>query len=78
MDKLTVVLMSIKRLNKKRRPLMPCSFTGPKMFFASPHFFRQTKNGFTYCASQKHFVPEDDLHSVELVFVPAEKVLKRH
>ena len=57
MAKLTVVLMSIKRLNKKRRPLMPCSFTGPKMFFAGPHFFRQTKNGFTYCASQKHFVP---------------------
>ena len=59
---------------------MPCPFTGPKMFWAGPNFLCQTKNLFTYCGSHKHFVPEkkDDLHSVKLVFVPAQKFLKRH
>ena len=42
---------------------MPCPFTGPKMFCAGPNFFARQK---------------DDLHSVKLVSVPAQKVLKRH
>ena len=40
--------------------LMPCPFTGPKMFWASPIFLCQTKNLFTYCGSRKHltFLPD--------------------
>ena len=41
-----------------RWSLMPCPFTGPKMFCAGPNFLSQTKNLFTCCASHKHFVPE--------------------
>ena len=37
---------------------MPCPFRGGKMFCASPNVLCQTKNLFTYCASNKHFVPE--------------------
>jgi hypothetical protein len=37
--------------------LMPCTFTGPKMFWAGPNFMCQTKKIFTYCGSPKH-----DLH----------------
>ena len=37
--------------------LMPCPFTGPKMFCAGPKFLCQTTNLFTYCGSHKHFVP---------------------
>ena len=37
--------------------LMPCPFTAPKMFCASPNFLCRTKNLFTYCASHKYFVP---------------------
>ena len=55
------------------RRLMPCPFTCPKMFCASPNFLCHTKKLFTYCASTK-----DDLHSVKLVFVLAQKFLKRH
>ena len=60
--------------------LMPCPFTGPKMFCAGPHFLCQTKNLFTYCASHKHFVTDKkvNLHSVKLVFVPAQIFLKKH
>ena len=36
--------------------LMPCPFTGPKMFWAGSNFLCQTKNSFTYCGSHKHFV----------------------
>ena len=39
------------------RRLMPCPFTCPKMFCASPNFLCHTKKLFTYCASHKHFVP---------------------
>ena len=38
--------------------LMPCPFTGPKMFWAVPNFLCQTKNLFKYCGSHKHFVPD--------------------
>ena len=39
------------------RRLLPCPFTCPKMFCASPNFLCHTKKLFTYCASHKHFVP---------------------
>ena len=56
---------------------MPCPFAGPQMFWADPDFLCQTKNLFTYCGSHKHFVPDkDDLHSVKLVFEPAQKSLR--
>ena len=37
---------------------MPCPFKGRKMFCAGQNFLCQTKNLFTYSASNKHFVPE--------------------
>ena len=59
---------------------MPCPFTGPKIFWAGPNFLRQTKKFIyilwqsqTFCARQK-----EDLYSIEVVFVPAQKFLKRH
>ena len=36
---------------KKYIRLMPCPFTGPKMFWAGPNFLCQTKNLFTYCGN---------------------------
>ena len=36
--------------------LMPCPFTGPKMFWAGPNLLCQNKKIFTYCGSHKHFV----------------------
>ena len=60
--------------------LMPGPFTGPKMFWAGSNFLCQTKNFIyllcqlqTFCARHK-----DDLHSVKLVFVLAQKSIKRH
>ena len=56
---------------------MPCPFTGPKMFCASPNVLCHTKN--LLCQSQKFCArTKDDLHSVKLVFVLAQKFLKRH
>ena len=61
------------------KKIMPCPLTGPKMFCAGPNFLSQPKNLFTYCASQRFCARQkDDLHSVKLVFVPAQKFLKRH
>ena len=37
--------------------LMPCPFTGPKMFFAGPNFLSQPKNLTAFSASSKTFVP---------------------
>ena len=36
---------------------MPCPFTGPKMFCASPNFLSQSKNSIAFSASSKTFVP---------------------
>ena len=36
---------------------MPCPFTGPKMFCASPNFLSQPKNLTAFSASSKTFVP---------------------
>ena len=54
--------------------LMPCPFTVPKMFCTNflSHIYILCQSQ-TFCAIQK-----DDLHSVKLVFVPAQKILKRH
>ena len=38
--------------------LMPCPFTGPKMFCAGPNFLSQTKSFTAFGASSKTFVPE--------------------
>ena len=38
--------------------IMPCPFTGPKMFSAGVNHLCQTKNLFTYCGSHKYFVPD--------------------
>ena len=45
--------------------LMPCPFTGPKMFCAGPNFLCQTKNLFTYCGSHKHFVPDKKMICIQ-------------
>ena len=45
--------------------LMPCPFTGPKMFWAGPNFLCQTKNLFTYCGSRKHFVPDKKMICIQ-------------
>ena len=45
--------------------LMPCPFTGHKMFCASPNFLCRTKNLFTYCASHKHFVPDKKMICIQ-------------
>ena len=37
--------------------LMPCPFTGPKMFCAGPNFLSQPKNLTAFSASSKTFVP---------------------
>ena len=45
--------------------LMPCPFTGPKFFCAGPNFLSQPNNLFTYCASQKHFVPDKTMICIQ-------------
>ena len=35
---------------------MPCSFTGPKIFYADPNFLSQPKNLTAFSASSKPFV----------------------
>ena len=51
--------------------LMPCPFTGPKMFWTGPNFLCQNKNLSTYCpdiVAVKNILcqKKDDLHSVKL------------
>ena len=53
--------------------LMPRPSTALKIFWAGSNFLSQTKNWYTFCAT-----PKDDFHSANLVFVPAQKCLKRH
>ena len=71
---------NIKTCQDCNSSLMPCPFTCPKMSWAGPNFFVPDQKFIhtlwqsqTFCARQK-----DDLHSVKLVFVPAQKFLKRH
>ena len=47
------------------RLLMPCHFTGPKMFWDGPNFLCQTKNLFTCCGSHKHFVPDKKMICIQ-------------
>ena len=49
---------SIKGIKVPKYTLLPCPFSGPKMFWVGPNFLCQTKNLFTYCGSHKHFVPD--------------------
>ena len=51
--------------------LMPCPFSGPKMFYAGPNFLSQPKNLFKYCASHKNFVLDTKLFAVTNVFEEA-------
>ena len=50
---------------KNLTALMPCPFTGPKMFWAGPNILCRTKNLFMYCASHKHFVPEQKMICIQ-------------
>ena len=45
--------------------VMPCPFTGRKMFCVGPNFLCRTKNLFTYCASHKHFVPDKKMICIQ-------------
>ena len=45
------------KFNFFKLQLMPCPFTGPKMFFAGQNFFSQPKNLTAFSASSKTFVP---------------------
>ena len=49
----------------KHNNLMPFPFTWRKMFCAGPNFLCWTKNLFTYCASHKHFVPEQKMICIQ-------------
>jgi hypothetical protein len=42
---------------QEKNILMPCPFTGPKMFCAGPNFLSQPKNLTAVCAFSKTFVP---------------------
>ena len=54
-----------ERKNLKNPALMPCPFTGPKLFWAGPNFLCQTKSLFTYCGSHKHFVPDKKMICIQ-------------
>ena len=41
------------------------TFTGPKIFCASPKILCRTKNLLTYCASHKHFVSEQNMICIQ-------------
>ena len=45
--------------------LMPCPFTGRKMFCAGPNFLCETINSFTYCGSHKNFVPDKKMICIQ-------------
>ena len=44
---------------------MPCSFTGPKIFYADPNFLSQPKNLTAFSASSKTFVPAQKTNFTE-------------
>ena len=56
---LAQTLHSLAKLKNKQvaKILMPCPFTGPKMFCAGPNFLSQPKNLTAFSASSKTFVP---------------------
>ena len=45
--------------------LMPCPFTGRKIFCASPNFLSQPKNLSAFSASDKHFVPDKKMNCIQ-------------
>ena len=46
----------IKKIKLRRFSLMPCPFTGPKMFCAGPNILSKRKNLTAFSASSKTFV----------------------
>ena len=54
-----------KNFNKPCKRLMPCPFTGPKMFCAGPNFLCLTKNVFTYGGSHKNFEPDKKMICIQ-------------
>ena len=58
--------------------VMPCPFTGLKMFWARPNFLCQTKNLFTFCGSHKHSVPDKKIWFAfsKIVFCAGTKVFQ--
>ena len=81
------ILESVQYLNFRRgifsfkeKILMPCPFTGRKYVFCRSKFFvLDQKFIYILCQSQIFCARQkDDLHSVKLIFVPAQKVLKNH
>ena len=57
--------LSFVRGPLERCGLMPCPFTGPKIFWIGPNFLCQTKNLFIYCGSHKHFVPDKKMICIQ-------------
>ena len=51
------ITTSISADNILQGTLMPCPFTGRKMFCAGPNFLNQSKNLTAFSASSKTFVP---------------------
>ena len=47
---------------------MSRSSTDPKLFWAGPNFFAQTKNLYTFCAT-----PKDYFHSLSIIGFSADK-----
>ena len=47
------------------KKIMPCPFTGPKIFCAGPNFLCQNKKLFTYCGSHKHFGPDKKMICIQ-------------
>ena len=66
--KLTMIMNVVttgKLVLVRKEILMPCPFTGPKMFCASPNFLCRTKNFITYCGSHKYFVPDKKMICIQ-------------
>ena len=59
------IIFKIHTYRTSHFQLMPCPFTGRKMFCAGPNFLCRTNNVFTYCASQKHFVPDKKMICIQ-------------
>ena len=54
---------------------MPCPFTCPKMFWASPVFFGQTKNCIIFSADEKIVMPAQKLNLMDIAFCSGTKFL---
>ena len=52
---------------KSKPILMPCPYTGPKMFCAGPNFLVQTKNWVAISTAPKDFVPAQKLNLLNII-----------